>query len=428
MSFRNASLFLFFLLFFLFFHYNIFYLQFQSNVQNPGTSHRLRMCFTERSIHMAKKGENIYRRKDNRWEGRYLKGTNEHGRQCLGYVYGRTYHEVKEKLDAAKSAADTLSDAADRLLFSYICTQWLQKERSTIKPSTYARYAALLENHVLSDLGGLPVTSLTPEFLNRFLLAKLEYGRKDGNGGLSPKTVQDIYTVIKSVIRYAEVKYCLKLPDSRPYPFPKTEKTITVLSPQNRNRLEEAMQMDLADGRRTGILLCLYCGLRIGEICALRWSDIDLDSGILRVSRTLQRIENQENDSSVKTTVIESTPKTHASSRDIPIPANILELLQKLRPDGLTDAYFLTGLSDHYIEPRNYQYFFRRTLEDLGIPPVNFHCLRHTFATRCIEVGFDVKTLSEILGHADINITLNHYVHSTLDMKKRQMDLLLPQV
>lgn len=373
---------------------------------------------------MAKKGENIYKRKDNRWEGRYPKGLNESGKRCLGYVYGKTYHEVKEKLHAAKSATETLTDSAGNIPFSCICTQWLQKESGTIKPSSYSRYLNLLNNHILPALGSLTFTALTPDVLNQFLLAKLECGRKDGHGGLSPKTVQDIYTILKSTLKYAEVKYRVKILESCSYPLPRQEKDITVLSAQNRCRLEKSILSDLADMRKTGLLLCLYSGLRIGEICALRWSDINFSLGIIHINKTLQRIDLPDQTTSRRTQVIESRPKTPSSIRDIPLAVHMAELLLPLRPSGSQDVYFLTGLSDHCIEPRNYQYFFHRTLENLGIPPVKFHCLRHTFATHCIEVGVDVKTLSEILGHADVNMTLNHYVHSSLDMKKREMERL----
>lgn len=378
---------------------------------------------------MSKKGENIYKRKDNRWEGRYQKEKDAYGRVRLGYVYGKTYHEVKEKLRTAKSSVRPGGSDAAQVPFSHVCGLWLQKESSLVRQSTYAKYRTLIDNHITGTLGSLSFSSLTPALINQFLLEKLECGRKDGKGGLSVKSVQDIYTILKSIIRYGEIKYRVQILERQAYPFPRREKQIVILSVNDRTRLEQAMMADLGDKRKSGILLCLYSGLRIGELCALRWSDLDFTQKILRISRTLQRISNplyvnQLSSSVPKTLVVETSPKTSHSIREIPLPSFLWELLDPFRPADGPDAYFLTGAPDKFIEPRNYQYFFQRSLETLDLPPVKFHCLRHTFATRCIEVGFDVKTLSEILGHADVNITLNHYVHSTIQMKRMQMELL----
>lgn len=373
---------------------------------------------------MTKKGENIYKRKDNRWEGRYLKGHNEYGKRQIGYVYGKSYREVKEKLTEAKEHLEALPEEIRALPFSCICAQWLRQQHNTVKQSTYAKYVRLLDTHILTAFGTLPLSDFSPELIHQFLLEKLEAGRRDGCGSLSPKTVQDIYMILKAVIRYGELKYKTQLPKPQPYPFPKQEHTILVLSLNEQMRLEHSMRLEPYNLRKLGILLCLYSGLRIGEICALRWTDIDLNHGILHVSKTLQRIQNPVKNSTQRTVIIESPPKTISSIRDIPLTNNILSILSPFESLHNQNVYFLTGLSDHYIEPRNYQYFFRRCLELLDIPPVNFHCLRHTFATRCIEVGFDVKTLSEILGHSNVSITLNHYVHSSIEMKRRQMELL----
>ena len=173
----------------------------------------------------------------------------------------------------------------------------------------------------------------------------------------------------------------------------------------------------------TGILVCMYTGIRLGEICALKWDDIDLRRRILCISHTTQRIAVPEERSIHKTQVVTGQPKTVSSERIIPIPNIIYPLLKKLSADAQRECYLLTN-SNHLIEPRNYQYFFKRLLDIIGIRNVNFHILRHTFASRCVETGMDVKTLSEILGYANINITLSYYVHSSLDTKKKQINRL----
>lgn len=221
---------------------------------------------------MTKKSENIYKRKDNRWEGRYLKGHNEYGKRQIGYVYGKSYREVKEKLTEAKEHLEAIPEEIRALPFSCICAQWLRQQHNTVKQSTYAKYVRLLDTHILTAFGTLPLSDFSPELIHQFLLEKLEAGRRDGCGGLSPKTVQDIYMILKAVIRYGELKYKTQLPKPQPYPFPKQEHTILVLSLNEQMRLEHSMRLEPYNLRKLGILLCLYSGLRIGEICALRWT------------------------------------------------------------------------------------------------------------------------------------------------------------
>ena len=161
-------------------------------------------------------------------------------------------------------------------------------------------------------------------------------------------------------------------------------------------------------------------GLRIGELCALQWSDIDVDNGIMKISKTMQRLQNLSNTNSKKTDVVISSPKSDSSSRIIPIP-EFLQILFKQYKTNDIDAYFLTGTSERFIEPRTYQYYFKKVLKENNIEQTNYHILRHTFATRCIENGFDIKSLSEILGHSSVKITLDRYVHSSMDLKRKNM-------
>ena len=167
------------------------------------------------------------------------------------------------------------------------------------------------------------------------------------------------------------------------------------------------------------MLLCLYTGLRIGEVCALRWDCVDLDKRALRVRATVQGVRLQDPGDGPKTKMLYSEPKSKTSIRDIPLPEQLLPILRQFQGDP--SAFILSGAADQYPEPRLLQYWFKKYLVQCGIEDANFHALRHTFATRCVESGFELKSLSEILGHANVNVTLNRYVHSSFALKAENM-------
>jgi len=193
-----------------------------------------------------------------------------------------------------------------------------------------------------------------------------------------------------------------------------------VLSVHEQEKLETLLRENL-NPCNLGILLCLYTGLRIGELCALTWNDISDSEQILFVNKTMQRLQ-QLDGGDKKTKVVISTPKSECSIRRIPLPDSIYHLLVSNRKSG--DAYILTGISGKYLEPRTMENRFKRALANAMVEDANFHALRHTFATRCVELGFDIKSLSEILGHASVNITLNRYVHPSMELKQKNMNML----
>ena len=164
----------------------------------------------------------------------------------------------------------------------------------------------------------------------------------------------------------------------------------------------------------------MYCGLRIGEVCALQWTDIDTNKGILYVRRTVQRITNQGG--KTKTKLFVGSPKSKSSIRAIPVPNFLVPIIYTLAQEDPPDAYILTGLINKPLEPRTFQYYFNQVLNVAGIKKTKYHTLRHTFATNCVALGFDIKSLSEILGHSNVSITLNKYVHPTMQQKRLQMD------
>ena len=241
-------------------------------------------------------------------------------------------------------------------------------------------------------------------------------------GGLSNKSVRDILSVVSAIFKYAENKgfntnnlYFENL-------YPKSEKKqIKLLSADERIRLEKRI-IKSKNPSEYGILLALYSGMRIGEICALKWENIDLKAGTISVCQTLQRLQDKENKGETKILITE--PKSQSSKRIIPIPAFLSALLKQIKPKNPC-AFFLTG-DKYFTEPRTLDNIFKKCLSDCDIQRINFHALRHTFATRCVEAGFDIKTLSEILGHSNVSTTLNLYAHPTLEHKRANMNKLVP--
>ncbi|MDO5346126.1 MAG: tyrosine-type recombinase/integrase [Lachnospiraceae bacterium] len=305
---------------------------------------------------------------------------------------------------------------------SNIAEQWLLREKMVVKESTYAKYRYNLDNHILPQLGTLQITELNSALINMYIQHLKEGGRSDGRGGLSAKYVRDLYTILRGIIHYAELEYNFPNAAKNCRMPPKEETKNRILSKGEQKKLESFVKADIKDRKKFGILLGLYTGLRLGEICALQWRDIDLQEGLINVSRTIQRIQNPNREETPRTLLIISSPKSRSSVRSIPLPSFLQRNIKELECPEKDTAYFLTNQPDQVIEPRNYQYHFKRYMKELDMEQVHFHTLRHTFATRGIESGMDMKSLSEILGHTDINITMNTYVHSSLEEKRRQIE------
>jgi integrase len=373
---------------------------------------------------MPKTGRNIYKRKDGRWEGRYPKGRNASGNITYGYVYSRTFTEVKRHLSVLSNekpapAAPETTPEKHNLTFSEVANQWLSIISLKVKSSTYAGYIAILDLHILPSLGRYNMRSLTALDIGRFAKAKLENGRVDGRGGLSAKTVRDMLSIIKIVVDFAYNEKIIGGTLSITYPK-QQKRTMRVLSRQEQLSLESVLTAEL-DVYKLGILLCLYTGLRVGELCALRWQDISDDFNTLSVSQTLQRVKNTSGGGN-KTRILIDTPKSPRSVRDVPIPRFLTPYLRSFaRKDG---AYVISTEDSIFTEPRTMQNHFSKSVKAANISSANYHSLRHTFSTRCIEAGMDIKSLSEILGHANVNITLNRYVHSSFEQKREGMNKL----
>lgn len=372
---------------------------------------------------MARKGENIYRRKDGRWEGRYIQFYDDCGKAKYGYVYARTYSEVKQRL-LHKKVHSVAPIVTRRSSFKYedVLDDWMRFSKMNIKESSYARYLHLINTHIRPLLGKYLISKISTQLVESFINKLLTDGRLNGKGALSAKTVSDILAIIKSTMEYAKYNNIDVICKLGKLTIKQQRKEVRVLTAVEQDALVDFLteNMDLS---KFGVLLSLYTGLRIGELCALQWEDISLQFSILKVQKTLQRIQETDKATTAKTKVIITKPKSECSIRVIPIPAFLVTIAKQF--SNVPKAYVLSGKENKYVEPRTMQNHFKQYAAACGIENASFHVLRHTFATRCIEVGFEVKSLSEILGHANVNITLNRYVHSSFDLKSSNMNKLL---
>ncbi|MBQ9657823.1 MAG: site-specific integrase [Clostridia bacterium] len=300
----------------------------------------------------------------------------------------------------------------ESLCFGDIMYKWLEEKQNSIKTSTYSNYLFIIEKYLHPNFSNYKLKDLVCFNFNDFIRELMKT--------LSSKFIRDILCVLKSVLHFAEQEYNLDLNIKRMSVPKLNSSTLAIFSNKEKHRLERYC-MKNNELRTLGIFICLNTGLRIGEICALKWNNVDLDKKVLYVKSTLQRIYDENLN---KTKVIIDVPKTSHSVRAIPISKKLYEILLPLKKLYKPDDFVLSGRSDKFIEPRNFQYNFKITLKACNIKSYNFHILRHTFATDCIQVGMDVKSLSELLGHANVNITLNRYVHSSYKIKKKYLERL----
>lgn len=297
-----------------------------------------------------------------------------------------------------------------------IAAAWKEYKRPYVKQSTMAAYVLILENHILPTFG--EDNSLPEQSVQAFVLHKIE-------SGLSTKSVKDILIVLKMVMKFGVKKEWMTYYEwDIKYPPSSENKVLDVLSVTNHRKILNHIQSHFTF-MGLGIYISLSTGLRIGEICALKWSDINVTDGILTVNRTIERIYIIEGEKK-HTELVINTPKTKNSCREIPMNKELLGMLKPLKKVVNDDYYILTN-DERPTEPRTYRNYYKRLMEKLDIPKLKYHGLRHSFATRCIEVGCDyktvsVKTVSVLLGHSNISTTLNLYVHPNMEQKKRCID------
>ena len=357
---------------------------------------------------MPKKGEYVYHRKDGLWEARYVKEIDLTGKKKYGSVYARSCREAKEK---RQNAVDNIRlhqivPVTRSSTISQLVTEWLTANNSRLKPSSYQKYRSLFKNHIENTIGNLPVIYCTAATIQAFSLNRLETG-------ISPATVNSILVLLHSCLKYGHRVYKFSMPDIIYIPHDKKE--MRVFNNEEQKRLVEYLLNDM-DLYKFGALLSLSTGLRIGELCGLEWDDISEDR--ISVKRTVQRIYRANGDG---TEVHIGKPKTKTSVREIPIPPFLEPIIEDFRNKANGQKYVLSIKGTHMVEPRVMQYKFKTFLKDLKIENASFHTLRHSFATRCVEQDFEIKSLSEVLGHSNVQTTLGNYVHSSFDLKARNM-------
>ena len=297
---------------------------------------------------------------------------------------------------------------------SQIADLWKEEKRQFVKKSTFAAYSLIVETHLQPAFGNL--TAVTEKDVQDFVLHKL-------NGGLSQKTIKDMLIVLRMILKFgAKKNYCVYAPIDVIFPTDRERQELEVLSIANQKKIMRFVEENFTF-RNLGIFICLSTGIRIGEICALTWDDIDTENGVIHIRKTIQRIYIRENGIR-HTELMIDTPKTAPSIRDIPMTRDLLSVLKPLRK-VVNNSFFVLTNDSMPTEPRTYRNYYKKLLVKLDIPPIKFHGLRHSFATRCIESHCDYKTVSVILGHSNISTTLNLYVHPNYEQKKKCIDKML---
>lgn len=371
---------------------------------------------------MARYGENIRKRADGRWEARYKDYDMEKNRVVYRSVYGATYNEAKEKkfsaLQALRQSAGEKEQDGQRkaqkrdrqpevVQFLQVAEEWLETVQNKCKHSTYIKYKTIYKIYLESNIGLCKLSDI----MNQELREKISDHLSVNN--LSESIQKSICCVMNQILAFANRKYSVCIPVLKLPSVKAAKKPIVVLSQAEQIRLFACFD-NQPDRSRAAIQFCLYTGMRLGELCALKWTDFDFKSMTVTVGRTVQRIA--VNGYTTKTSLQETAPKSESSKRTIPLTNEIIRLLESFNKE---EPYVFGGSKP--LEPRTMQYQFKKILSAADIESRHFHILRHTFATNCVENGMDVKVLSEILGHSDVKITLNRYVHPTMDSKRKQI-------
>lgn len=366
---------------------------------------------------MSRRGDNIHKRKDGRWEGRYKNGYTSTGGVKYASVYAKTYSECKLKLEKAKFQTINNNKKTENFKFSQVAKLWLGNNDFRLKKTTQMKYQNLLETHILPSLGGLNVAQIDDMTVNSFLDDKFKNGNKKIQKNLSNSYVRTMAVLIEAILKFATLQgYCYPL--KNPIHKPTVDKNLPIiLTKEDETKMIAALHSE-KNLIATGTLIALLTGMRLGEICALQWEDVDFENEVIYIRHSVNRIKGEN--ASPKTKLILDTPKTISSKRIIPIsnalmPTLLLAYQSRCSP-------FVISQNNDFLSPRTFEYKYKSLLKKYNLPIVNFHILRHTFATRCAEAGMDAKTLSLLLGHASSNISLNVYVHPSIESMKNKID------
>ena len=295
-----------------------------------------------------------------------------------------------------------------------ITEEWKEEKKKYVKKSTYAAYQLLIQNHIKPYFGDL--YEVNEEKVQQFVFDKLD-------AGLSEKTIRDIIIVLKMILKFGiKNGYLEYIQIDAKFPSKQEKKDLDVLSKADQKKFMEHLRNNFTF-KNLGIFICLSTGMRIGEICGLRWCDVDTVEGVIKVRHTLQRIYIIGGETR-HTELLLDTPKTANSVRDIPMSSELLKMLKSFNK-VVNENYYVISNDIKPIEPRTYRNYYKKLCNQLDIPELKFHGLRHSFATRCIESKADYKTVSVLLGHSNISTTLNLYVHPNKEQKKKTIDKML---
>lgn len=363
---------------------------------------------------MARRGENIYKRKDGRWEGRYIQGRKANGKVRYGYVYAYSYKEIKEKLMERKlllKRNDPEQVDFEGTVSTWI-DYWLDMINDTVKVSTYNSYKNKLERYVKPYIGHSLLKELSSEQINQMIKSLSEQ--------LATSSIRTVCQIVKSCLREAEKRRLTNNYIFEDVQLPKVNKRrIRTLSLKERQLI---IKLAEEDAYGFPIILSLETGMRIGEIAGLKWKDIDFVSKTLTVSRTLQRLQTFS-DKGKKTALLEGSPKTQMSRRVLPLSTKMINYLKRLKQDSVGD--YVVNIQGKPMEPRTITNHFKRIVAGTTLTSTSFHSLRHSFATRCLECGISVAAISSLLGHTSVKLTLDIYTNTTLSEERRAVEILV---
>ena len=302
------------------------------------------------------------------------------------------------------------------ITFSEISEQWLYSVRQSVKESTYSHYQYTMRHYLLPVFGNFKVNMLDEKILEQGLLEVIT-PTKGMQRTLGATMAQECLSILRRICKYAAHFHLIR-PLEISVKLPQKDSKATLPFTKEEQKKLQAFVMDSPTPRKIGLLLGFQLGLRIGEICGLKWGDFDLSTGIVTIQRTVSRISCENG----HTKIIVQSAKTKNSNRAIPLPKSLIRVLKLLSENFSSETWFLSGNEEKPVEPRCYRKSIHGYLKKAGVHQAHPHMLRHTFATTCLQAHCDIKTLSELLGHANADITLKRYVHSDMGRKRREMN------